>query len=188
MLCSSSLVGCSLWERWVCLWAATVVIILWLFLHESKIMCMPDYRHGLSAQKKSLIVSFSLCLFKEITIKQKKKNIEQTLNHNTEPHTERTAAPTWFPVLLRLSVEPADSLHQLPLLTAARVVDKVPGQDLLQLPDRQALDVPRAWEVRQWGSGPAACLRANLSMEVVNVHSKHESFKNSSLYFCDQPP
>lgn len=49
-------------------------------------------------------------------------------------------ALTGLPVLFILPVEPVHSLQQLPLLAAARVVDKVPGQDLLQLTDGQVFD------------------------------------------------
>lgn len=55
---------------------------------------------------------------------------------------------TGLPVLLVLPVEPMYPLYQLPLLTAARVVDKVTGQNLFELPDRQALNVPFVVQVR----------------------------------------
>lgn len=57
-------------------------------------------------------------------------------------NTVRKLIPTWFPVLFSLPVKSADTLHQLPLLTAPWIVDKIPGQYLFQLPDRQALNIP----------------------------------------------
>lgn len=44
-------------------------------------------------------------------------------------------------------VETRDSLHQFPFLTAALVVHKVPGQNLLQLPDTQSLNIIHRSEV-----------------------------------------
>lgn len=46
-------------------------------------------------------------------------------------------------------VEAGDSLHQLPLLAAAFEVDKVPGQNFLQLPHAQRVHVVLAGQVRQ---------------------------------------
>lgn len=48
-----------------------------------------------------------------------------------------------------LSVEASDPLQQLPLLTAAFVVDEVAGEDFLQLPHRERVDVPDARQVGQ---------------------------------------
>ena len=53
--------------------------------------------------------------------------------------------------VLLVVVEAGDPLHQLPLLAAALVVDKVAGQDLFQLAHAQALDVLNAAQVRQRG-------------------------------------
>lgn len=50
-----------------------------------------------------------------------------------------------------LSVEASDPLQQLPLLTAAFVVDEVAGEDLLELPHRERVDVPDTRQVRQGG-------------------------------------
>lgn len=50
-----------------------------------------------------------------------------------------------------LSVEAGDPLQQLPFLTAAFVVDEVAGEDFLQLPHRECVDVPDAGQVRQGG-------------------------------------
>lgn len=54
--------------------------------------------------------------------------------------------------VLLVVVEAGDPLHQLPLLAAAFVVDKVAGQDLLELAHAQALDILHAVQVRQRGS------------------------------------
>lgn len=48
-------------------------------------------------------------------------------------------------------VQPSHPLHQLPLLTAALVVDEVASQDLLQLPHSQAFNVLQVGQVRQRG-------------------------------------
>lgn len=48
-------------------------------------------------------------------------------------------------------VEPSHPLHQLPLLTAALIVDKVASQDLLQLPHGEAFNVLQVGQVRQGG-------------------------------------
>lgn len=50
-----------------------------------------------------------------------------------------------------LSVEASDPLQQLPLLTAAFVVDEVAGEDFLQLAHGERVDVPDARQVRQGG-------------------------------------
>lgn len=49
-------------------------------------------------------------------------------------------------------VQPRHPLHQLPLLTAALVVDEVASQDLFQLPHSQTFNVPQVSQVRQRGS------------------------------------
>ena len=69
---------------------------------------------------------------------------------------------TGFPVLQVLSVQPVHSLQQLPLLTAARVVDEVAGQDLLQLAHRQHLDGLLRVQVGQRGPDPSLGGRAHL--------------------------
>lgn len=46
-------------------------------------------------------------------------------------------------------VQPSYPLHQLPLLTAALIVDEVSSQDLLQLPHGQAFNVLQVGQVRQ---------------------------------------
>lgn len=51
--------------------------------------------------------------------------------------------------VLLVLVQTPHSLHQLPLLTAAFVVHEVPGQDFLQLPDTERLDVIQAGQVGQ---------------------------------------
>lgn len=48
-------------------------------------------------------------------------------------------------------VQPSYPLHQLPLLTAALVVDEVASQDLLQLPHSQAFNILQMGQVRQRG-------------------------------------
>lgn len=50
-----------------------------------------------------------------------------------------------------LFVEASDPLQQLPLLTAAFVVDEVAGEDFLQLSHGERVDVPDARQVRQRG-------------------------------------
>lgn len=61
---------------------------------------------------------------------------------------------TGFPVLLILPVESMHSLQQLPLLTAARVIDKVPGQNLFQLAHGKVLYRLLVVQVRQRGPDP----------------------------------
>ena len=72
---------------------------------------------------------------------------------------------TGFPVLQVLSVQSVDALQQLPLLTAARVVDKVAGQDLLQLAYRQHLDGLLRVQVGQRRPDPSLGGRAHLRNE-----------------------
>lgn len=50
-----------------------------------------------------------------------------------------------------LFVEASDPLQQLPLLTAAFVVDEVAGEDFLELAHGERVDVPDARQVRQGG-------------------------------------
>lgn len=69
---------------------------------------------------------------------------------------------TGLPVLLVVLVEPMHPLQQLPLLTAARVVDKVTGQNLFELPDRQVLNGLLIVQIRQRGPHPPLCHRADL--------------------------
>lgn len=64
---------------------------------------------------------------------------------------------TWLPVLLVFSVESMHSLQQLPLLAAARVIDKVPGENLFQLADGQVFYRLLVVEIRQRGSDPPLC-------------------------------
>lgn len=52
---------------------------------------------------------------------------------------------------LLVLVQPRHPLHQLPLLTAALVVDEVTRQDLLQLPHGQTFNVLQVGQVRQRG-------------------------------------
>lgn len=49
--------------------------------------------------------------------------------------------------VLLVLVQPGHSLHQLPFLTAAFVVDEVPGQDFLQLPNAERLNIVHAVQV-----------------------------------------
>lgn len=74
----------------------------------------------------------------------------------------KTRAFTGFPVLLIFSVESMHSLQQLPLLAAARVIDKVPGENLFQLADREVLYRLFVVEIRQRGPDPPLCRRADL--------------------------
>ena len=69
---------------------------------------------------------------------------------------------TGFPVLLIFSVESMHSLQQLPLLAAAGVIDKVPSENLFQLTDREVLYRLFIVEIRQRGSDPSLCRRADL--------------------------
>lgn len=82
---------------------------------------------------------------------------------------------------LLVLVQAPHSLHQLPLLTAAFVVHKVPGQDFLQLPDTERLDVIQAGQVRQ--RRPAAGNRGvfgvpGLNRDTESLRKLRLGFKN----------
>lgn len=70
--------------------------------------------------------------------------------------------PTGLPVLLVFSVESMHSLQQLVLLAAARVVDKVPGQNLFELADGEVLYRRLVVQVRQRGPDPPLRRRTHL--------------------------
>lgn len=61
----------------------------------------------------------------------------------------RVCVLTGFAVVQVLSVQSPHSLHQLPLLTATGKVDKIPGQDFLQLSHSELLHVVHARQVRE---------------------------------------
>lgn len=64
--------------------------------------------------------------------------------------------------MLILSVESVHSLQQLPLLAAARVIDKVPGENLFQLADREVFYRLLIVQIRQRGPDPPLCRRTDL--------------------------
>lgn len=87
---------------------------------------------------------------------------------------KQTKALTGFPVLLILSVESVHSLQQLPLLTAARVIDEVPGEDLFQLADGEVFYRLLIVQIRQRGPDPPLCRRTDLqSTEDTELWSMH---------------
>lgn len=69
---------------------------------------------------------------------------------------------TGLAILLVLAVQASHTLHQLPLFTAAGVVDEVAGQYLLELPHRQALHLIEAGEVRERCTSTLLCRGAGL--------------------------
>ena len=81
----------------------------------------------------------------------------------TDPSDSTTMHPLTF--IADFVVEAGDALHQLPLLTAARVVDEVAGQDLLQLAYRQHLDGLLRVQVGQRRPDPSLGGRAHLRNE-----------------------
>lgn len=82
----------------------------------------------------------------------------------------KTLRPELTQEVLLVLVQPAHSLHQLPLLAAAFVVDKVPGEDFLQLSDAEQLDVIETAEVGQ--GGPATRNRGLLRVPGLNRRHK----------------
>lgn len=80
--------------------------------------------------------------------------------------------PTGFSVLLVFSVESVHSLQQLVLLAAARVIDKVPGKNLFQLADWEVFYRLLIVQIRQRGSDPPLCRRADLQSTKETVVSK----------------
>lgn len=59
------------------------------------------------------------------------------------------------------------SLEQLPLLAAARVIDKVPGQNLFQLPHREVFYRLFIVQIRQRGPDPPLRRRTDLQIHTV---------------------
>ena len=86
------------------------------------------------------------------------KIIKQT----QEKKQKQAKALTRLPVLLVLSVESVHSLQQLPLLAAARVIDKVPGKNLFQLADGEVLYGLFIVQIRQRGPDPPLRRRTDL--------------------------
>lgn len=84
---------------------------------------------------------------------------EWNQNHS---RTSLKAGLTGLPVLLVLPVKSVHSFQQLPLLTAAGVVDEVPGEDLLELADREVLYRLLVVQIWQRGSDPPLCRRTDL--------------------------
>lgn len=78
------------------------------------------------------------------------------------PKKVQSETLTGFPVLLIFSVESVHSLQELPLLAAARVIDKVPGKNLFQLSDREVLYRLFIVQIRQRGPDPPLCRWADL--------------------------
>lgn len=87
--------------------------------------------------------------------------------HHIENQRSNSCIKKWktltgFPVLLVLSVESVHSLQQLPLLAAAGVIDKVPGENLFQLADGEVLYRGFVVQIGQWRPDPPLCRRADL--------------------------
>lgn len=82
---------------------------------------------------------------------------------------------TGLSVLLVLPVQAVHSLQQLPLLAAARVVDKVPGKDLFELADREVFYRLLVVQVRQRRSDPPLCCWTDLN-PVMKTHYYTLSF------------
>ena len=100
----------------------------------------------------------------------------------------KSKVPTGFPVLLVLSVESMHSLQQLPLLAAARVIDKVLGENLFQLSDGEVLYRLFIVQIRQRGPDPPLCRRTDLQstqeMELRSVNQRHDwLFLKASLNY-----
>lgn len=71
------------------------------------------------------------------------------MDDNSQMEGTMRQRQTWIVETLLVVIESRDPLHQLPLLTAAGVADEITGEDLLQLPHAQGLDVFRGADVRQ---------------------------------------
>lgn len=95
----------------------------------------------------------------KITIR---KSDSKSQSHTHTRGAWRASALTGFPVLLVFSVEAMHSFQQLPLFTAAGVVDEVPGEDLLQLAHREVLYGLLVVQVGQRGPDPPLRRRADL--------------------------
>lgn len=96
---------------------------------------------------------------------------------------------TGFPVLLVFSVEAMHSLQELPLLAAARVIDKVPGKNLFKLADREVFYRLFIVQIRQRGPDPPLCRRTDLqSIRETELQSPNLSLSFTSkvkiVHFC----
>lgn len=83
--------------------------------------------------------------------------------------------PTGLPVELVFSVEAMHALQQLPLFAAARVVDKVPGEDFLQLANRQPLNGVLVVQIGQRGADPPLRGRDRLrrARRLLQIEERH---------------
>lgn len=97
-------------------------------------------------------------------IKGEKKSMISDTEHRMSQYEPAKCKKTLtgFPVLLIFSVESMHSLQELPLLAAARVIDKVPGKNLFQLADREVFYRLFIVQIRQRGSNSPLCRRADL--------------------------
>lgn len=84
--------------------------------------------------------------------------------------TDRRAELTGLPVLLVLPVQAVHSLQQLPLLTAARVVDEVAGEDLFELADGEVFYGLLVVQIGQRRSDPPLRRRADLKPQQDTRH------------------
>lgn len=103
---------------------------------------------------------------------------------------------TGFPVLLIFSVESMHSLQQLPLLAAARVIDKVPGENLFQLADGEVFYRLFIVQIRQRGPDPPLRRRTDLesaretepwslhSLKALSVYSNLCSASANAIHYC----
>lgn len=88
------------------------------------------------------------------------------------------------------------SLQQLPLLAAARVIDKVPGENLFQLSDGEVFYRLFIVQIRQRGPDPPLCRRTDLqstreteswslpSLKAFSVYNNLCSSSIDTIHYC----
>jgi len=86
----------------------------------------------------------------------------ESQNVNFSRYKKMKNIRTGFPVLLIFSIQSMHPLQQLPLLTAAGVIDKVPGENLFQLADGEVFYRLFVVQIRQRGPDPPLCRRTDL--------------------------
>lgn len=106
------------------------------------------------------------------------------MNSRRNPEsTNPKAELTGLPVLLVLPVQSVHSFQQLPLFTAAGIVDKVPGEDLLELADREVLYRLLVVQIRERCSDPPLGRRTDLQPKEYTESDTYPA-SESILYTC----
>lgn len=79
-------------------------------------------------------------------------------------------------------------LQQLPLLAAAGVIDKVPGENLFELSHGEVLDRLFVVQIGQRGPDPPLCRRTDLQREQSGSQQTHSPIFGSSTLNRRRPP